>query len=285
MPLDWLKSSNQQRISLHDAVTRLVKLRQIMWSDIYALMRLDPKKDQTSFHENFRKGKISRARAALIYKYLADNHPHEVAALDAAVSTTSVFWQFLIDYRRLGALEIQPETISIPFRSNRLGPEWREFPFEAGDPICFRLRLPQIYRCACALNGGLEGWYPIVLQEPRDYEFLSEAPPGPVVPSEKRLVRNHPFIKPVTQGAQTICSAPPTEAEHARRLRDNNIFVFIAGDGWLLEEIARSWRPDTRVANSELDRLATTLLTHRDDGWTIAQLNAHGMGRYPDEKS
>lgn len=282
--MDWLKSSNKQRVSLHDAVIRLIRLRQMKWEDIYNLMGLDPKNPNTAFHENFRKGKISKARAALIYQYLSDHHAEAIPALDAAVSTASLFWQFLLYYRRLGALEILPDMISVPFRSNRLGPEWRDFPFEAGDPICFRLRLPQIYPHCCALNGGLEGWYPIVLQEPTDCEFLKEAPPEPQTEFARYWLPHLPFITLSTQGSQTICSAPPTRIEHRRRCRDNNMFVFLAGDFDLLYDVTRTWQVDTRISDSELDRLASRFLETRwRDGWSVAQLNAHGMGPPPED--
>lgn len=272
MAIDWLTSSNEQRAALYDAVIRLIRTRDLTWGDVYekALGRAAGSTG-AAFNENFRKGKISRPHAARLYRYLCAHHPDCIPALNAAVSTASAFWQLLLDYRRIGALEILPDMVDIPFRMNRLGPEWREFPFDATAPIEFRLRLPQIYEGVLAIGLSLTGWYPIALEQPFDYEFADVAPPKP-----QRAP--HRFIKPVTQGAQTIPTAPPTERERRQRGEDHNFFVFLAGPYWLLEEVSHGWESDRCITNAELDFLAGRFAAERQHGWSVAQINAHGMG-------
>ena len=51
----------------------------------------------TAFNENFRKGKISKANAALIYQFLKTYYPDSMSSLNAAVTTeifliTKSFW-------------------------------------------------------------------------------------------------------------------------------------------------------------------------------------------------
>ncbi len=284
MAIDWLKSSTKQRVDLYDAVVRLIRLRELSWAELYekALHRA-PNSVGTAFNENFRKGKISKANAALIYQFLKTYYPDSLPSLNATVTTASAFWQFLLDYRRLGALEILPEVVDIPQRINKLGPEWREFLFEAGDPILFRLRLPQIYQAVCAINGGFDGWYPIALAEPQDYELADVAPPGrPRFPNDMAWKFPNPFIKPVTQGSQTIPSLPPTDQEQKRR-RGENFFVLLASEFEVIQQVTASWEVDKRITNGELDSLTEHFLNHRKIGWSVAQLNAHGMGQLKDD--
>jgi hypothetical protein len=284
MAIDWLKSTNKQRTDLYAAVTELIKLKELTWADVYEkALGLKSKETGTAFNENFRKGKISKANAALIYRYLSAHHPDCIPTLNAKVSTASAFWDFLSVYRRLGDLALLPELIEAPLRVNQLGPAWREFPFETSDPICFRLRLPYIYETVCALNGGWQGWYPIALKEPTDYEFADVATPGPKGRNARLTLKGHRFIKAVTQGAQIICSAPPTENERKRRLRTENFFVFLAGEFSLLQQVTSNWQVDKRITNGELDDLVDCFLTSRLDGWSVAQINAHGIGSYADD--
>lgn len=271
MAIDWLNSTNQQRIYLFEAVTRLFKMRELTLEILFRdALGKNPATITPSFIDNFRKGKISTANAALIYRYLASHHKDSLPALNAATSTASAFWEFLKDYRRIGALDILPDMIEIPFRINRLGPEWREFPFDVTAPIEFRLRLPQIYEGALAIQHGFPRWYPIALEEPFGYEFADVAPPKPRAP--------HAFIKPVTQGAQVIPTTPPSQGERKRRRLGPNFFVFFAGPYWLLEEVSAGWEMDKPITNAQLDFLADRFITERLEGWSVAQINADGMG-------
>lgn len=110
--------------------------------------------------------------------------------------------------------------IGTSVRVHRLGPEWHEYPFEIEDPVCFKLRLPHVYTAVCALNWTDDGWYPIALAEPSDYELADLAPP-------EIWKHRDPFIKPVTQGVQTVCTLAPNEGEAKRRRYDNS-FVLLA---------------------------------------------------------
>ncbi|EKS35384.1 hypothetical protein [Afipia clevelandensis] len=275
MAIDWLKSSNKQRVDLYDAVMRLIKLKELTWADLYEkALRRAPNSVGPAFNENFRKGKISAANAALVFQYIADRHPHVIPDLNAAVSTAREFREFLLYYRRLGAIELLPRLIGKPFRVNRLGPEWHEYPFETTEPVCFRLDLPYVYPFACALNWTNEGWFPMALAEPSDYELESEAPPP-------RMRRTSAFIKPVTQGAQHVCTLPPTEQEERRR-RYENSFVFLVGELALMETATVNWNRDRRINDADLDSIASTFRSEHRSGWCVTLINAHGIAQIDD---
>lgn len=275
MATDWLKATNKQRVDLYDAVVRLINLGELTWAELYGKALGTPSKNVSgAFNENFRKGKISKIKANKIYKYLVRDHSHAVPAINVAASTAREFQEFLLYYRRLGAVQILPELIGTSHRVNRLGPEWHEYPFEIADPVCFRLRLPHVYRAVCALNWTNEGWYPIALAEPSDYELADLAPP-------EKWKQRDPFIKPVTQGAQTICTLPPTEGERKRRRYDNS-FVFLMGDYPLLKSATSGWSIDQPFRDADLDRIAELFRSERQSGWSVTLINAHGIGPIED---
>jgi hypothetical protein len=273
---DWLKSTSKQRKDLYQAVRRLMKLGDLSWDAISrdALGR-DPVTMTRSFIENFRQGRISASDASRIYRFLEVRHPACITELDTAAFTAKKFRELLLSQRRLGMIEILPERIGPPFRATRLGPEWAEYPFEANDPICFGLRLPFVYEAAIGMNGSVHGWFPMALEQPTDYELAHVYPPLPW------LMRN-PLIKPVTQGAQTICTPAPGPQE-AKRRRGTNTFVFIVGDVQLIHDFSETWRPERQIADTELDRLAEALKQNRLNNWAITQINASGIAPYTDD--
>jgi hypothetical protein len=276
MPLDWLQSSNKQRVDLYDAVTRLIKMKELTWSDLYEkALKRSANSVGAAFNENFRKGKISAANAALVFQYLSAHHPHVIPHLNAAVSTAREFREFLMYYRRLGAVELHPQIIGPSFRVNRLGPEWHEYPFETGEPICFRLNLPFVYVAACALNWTNDGWFPMALDEPRNFELAQEAPPVTWLPQS-------PFFKPVTQGGQDVCTRPPTDPERKRR-RHENSFVFLVGEADLIQTTTANWRVDNPVTDPDLDLIAERFRAESLTGWCVTQINAHGIGPIDDD--
>lgn len=273
---DWLTSTNKQRKDLYQAVKRLMKLGELTWDVISrdALGR-DPATITRSFTENFRQGRISAADAARIYRFLEVHHPASIPELDTAAFTARKFGELLLRYRRLGMIQILPELIGPPFRATRMGPEWAEYPFEANDPICFRLRLPFVYEAAIGLSGSIHGWFPMALEQPTDYEFADDYPPLPWLTS-------NPLIKPVTQGAQTICTPAPGPQE-AKRRRGTNTFVFIVGDVQLIRDFSAAWQPERQIADAELDRLADALRQDRLNNWAVTQINASGIAPYTDD--
>lgn len=273
---DWLKSTKKQRKDLYQAVRRLMKLGELSWDIISrdALGR-PPSAMTRSFIENFRQGRIGADAAAQIYQFLQVHHPACIPELDTAAFTAKKFRDLLLRHRRLGMIQILPELTGPPFRAKRLGPEWAEYPFEANDPICFRLRLPFVYEAAIGLNGSAHGWFPMALEKPSDYEFPDNYPPLPWLAS-------NPLIKPVTQGAQTICTPAPGP-EEAKRRRGSNTFVFIVGDVELLFDFSETWRPECLVADAELDRLADALTQNSRNNWAITQINSSGIAPYTDD--
>lgn len=274
---DWLKSTRKQRKDLYQAVRRLMKLGHLTWDALSrdALER-DPATMTRSFIENFRQGRVSAADASRIYQYLEACHPACIPELDTAAFTAKKFRDLLLTHRRLGMIQILPELTGPPFRATRLGPEWAEYPFEANDPICFRLRLPFVYEAAIGLSGSIHGWFPMVLEQPTDYELAHVHPPLPW------LTSSNPLIKPVTQGAQTICTPAPGPQE-AKRRRGTNTFVFIVGDVQLIDDFSAAWQPERQIADAELDRLADALRQDRLNNWAVTQINASGIAPYTDD--
>lgn len=267
-PEDWLKSSRKQRKDMYQCVRHLIRVGELTWDNLYkiALGRIVSE----SFNENFRQGRLSGKDAVRIYRYLQSHYRESAQALDAEAFTAKKFSDFLLRYRRLGLLEILPWLVDIPQRTNRLGPEWREYPFETEEPILFRLRLPLIYGFGMALHGSGDGWFPLVLDTPNDFELdFDDRPPWLVVEENDLL------IKPVRAGAQTIGAPPRTRAEMLRR-RGANIFVFIVGEFETLLSISARWHPDVPLRPDQLDALADELMATQN--WAIAQLNASGMG-------
>jgi hypothetical protein len=257
-------------------VSRLFKMRELTLEILFRdALGKSPDTITPAFTENFRKGKISTSNAALIYRYLRENFQDSIPALDAAVMTAKKFQDFLLRYRRLGDLRILPEIIEPPFRVTRLGPEWHEYPFEASEPVCFELRLPHIYPAAIAIVGGAHGWFPVELEDPTGYQFGTEAPPS-------LSLRGDRFIKAVTQGSQTICTAPPTLSEQRRR-KGTNIFVFLIGDFFILDPLTAHWDIEKPISLTELDALAERFMAEKATGWIITQINASGIGPWEDD--
>lgn len=276
MAIDWHRSTTKQRKDLYKVVKLLLKTRQLTLETLFKdALNLSPATITPAFSENFRQGKSSGENSALIYRFLCKSFPDVIPELDEAVLTGKIFQDFLQRHRRLGDVRILPEIIEPPFRVTRLGPEWHEHPFEASEPVCFQLRLPRIYPAACAIVGSEHGWFPIALEDPIDYEYAKVAPPT-------LSLRGDRFIKAVTQGSQTIYTAPPTLTERRRRTGSNN-FVFLAGDFSLLAPLTEKWDTDTPFSITELDTLAKRFVKEKATGWTISQIIASGIGPWEND--
>ncbi|MHC4049317.1 hypothetical protein [Bradyrhizobium sp. 25ACV] len=264
-PEDWLKSSPKQRRDLYQAVHRLEQSREIRWAE-FVRAATNQKSISGAFRENFRKGNIGRQHAAKIYKHLQENHPQTVAALDVEAFTNKVFNEFLPRFRRLGLISLYPETVGPAFLSHRRGPEWIEMPFEIADALCFCLRLPFAYDAIVALNGCDTGWFPL---------RMTKSQSDDVAPSTKQ----GDLMLAGTQGEQTICTVHPTPQESENR-RGSNVFIFIAGDFSLLEEVATEWKPGRAITEGELTRMSEKLSRSIPRTWALTQINATGIGPY-----
>lgn len=260
---DWLKASTAQRQVLYETVRTLVRLRDTSWAELFHVLGLAY---SDTFLENFRQGRIARRHAARIYQHLLKAHPACIPGLDSAAFANARLTAFLNSYRYLGLVTLLPEFVDIPFRSLRLGPGWAEWPMYPTRPIQFRVRLPYIYPALIAFHQCSEGYFPVELDTVSDVEFSPFHLPEPQLP--------HPFRVGVTQGAQTVTTAPPNKAQAIRR-EGRNMFIFIAGDGKFLYDLTEGWHPDRPLTREFLEALPDRMLNERT-GWIVAQLNVTG---------
>ena len=248
---------------MYQTVRDLIRLGALTWDVLYAdaLGRVVSE----SFNENFRQGRISGRDASLVHQYLRRYHLDACQALDANASAGKKLTEFMLRYRRLGMVTTLPEHLYYPFRHFRLGPEWAEFPFEAYEKICFRLRPTYVYDAVCLLNGSDMGWYPLAIEPPTDPD-----PPG-----QELQEWSHTLLKFLFEGAQTICTVPPTPVQ-SYRWGAPNVFLFLIGDAELLYDICTGWHPERVSPDEEMDEVAERLTATKTRQWTLTQVNSIG---------
>ncbi|WP_066707198.1 hypothetical protein [Celeribacter ethanolicus] len=142
MDIDWLKASEEERMQLYKLTFNVGKLLNLT---VYQIMdaalgrKIVMGKDYVA---NFRKGKIRRAYAKLIYEWLTEHHFDLLlqVAPEKFPETPEQRWQAILEERARSdcfRLVLVPKTMGIVERESQLKPA--DLTLRLGERFCFEL--------------------------------------------------------------------------------------------------------------------------------------------------
>lgn len=252
---DWLTASPEARKILYRHTKRLIDSSSLTWSRLYREALGQANAPGQGYEDNFRSGRIGRAKAARLYRWIRDNHAGVADRIDADLGDinqpTAGAWEaFLAAHGRYGSLEIvslaqqRPGVVAFaasePLATSTL---------RLGEPFCFRLHSVRA-GAALALQSVSGRWFPLPLSPDHLHQAIS---------------RGSQYLPDAGEGGEP---APLSEESDVGRHR----FAVLVADDTLVRDIGAGFSAGVEVQSHHLTAFAECLEVAGSQ-WHLMRLN------------